>query len=85
MVVAEHFERKQQPRCRQILGVFAQIILIDLECRLAIQFEQNIALAAGNLACRPEWLPAAKTAVVQLQVRAIKANANHSLLTGAFW
>jgi hypothetical protein len=69
---------KEQGGARQTLGVvFAEITHIELERRLAVQFEQDIAAGAGDAAARPELVPAAGAAMADAHGVAVEADGAH--------
>ena len=74
----ENAERKQQPGARQAPRFFlAQIALVEIERRAAVELEQHIAARAGDLAPRPELVPAAGAAMADADCRTIEADRRH--------
>ena len=59
----------------QALGVFlAEIALVEIERRLAVELEQHVALGAGDAAARAELVPAAGAAVADADRSAVEAD-----------
>ena len=56
VVLAQHCKREQQARARQVLGVVAKVAAVDLERRFAIEFVEQVAAGAGDLAHRTKGL-----------------------------
>mmetsp|Transcript_70489 Transcript_70489/g.166252 ORF Transcript_70489/g.166252 Transcript_70489/m.166252 type:complete len:286 (+) Transcript_70489:851-1708(+) len=74
VVVAEHREREQQARTRQLAGMVAKVALVDVQRRLTVQLVEHVVAGSRDLARRAERHPAAIAAEVELQRVAIQAD-----------
>src|ERR1700677_634041 len=71
----ENAQRKQQAGTRQASGfVLTQIKLVEVERRLAVEFEQNVAARSGDLTARAKLVPATGAAVADPDRRTIEAD-----------
>ena len=73
-IFAQHLERKQQARSRQVLRVIAEVALVDIQRGLPVKLIQHVAGATRDLAHRTEWLPSVEGAMMQVDVAARKAD-----------
>ena len=77
---AQNRERKEQPGGRQVLGVLAEIALVDVQRGLAVKFIKNVAVAARDRALGAKGLPSAKAPVREDQRVAVQAQSDHLLV-----
>src|SRR5439155_24864494 len=62
VVRATDAEREQKARRGQTARVIAEVLLVEIECWLAVQLEQHVALDGRYHALRSERVPAAELA-----------------------
>ena len=67
MVLAEHGEGEEQAGGRQVAGVVAEIAFVDGQRRFAVEFVENIAGTARDLARRAEGFPTTKGTMAKAQ------------------
>ena len=79
MVIGQDREGKKQARSGQVLGIVAQVALVDTQRGLPVELIQHIAFRPGGLAWGPEALPASKGTVGKMEGVAVKTDGQHQL------
>jgi len=76
VVVLRRAEREgeEEAGAGEVLGLLTEVLLVELEGRLAVELEEHVALALGDDALRTELVPATLAAVADLDVIAVEAD-----------
>ena len=81
-VLAPHREREQQGRPGQALRTLAQVGLVQVERRLAVELVQHIAAGAGDAPLRSEVRPSGVATVAHPQAVAVQTDGADAVLLG---